>query len=121
MMTIKEFASRVGATESRIRYYEKAGILLPVARKDNGYREFRESDVAWMEFVFRLKATGMPISEVAAFARLRSAGEATVPARLRMLEKHEARILGAMEKQGRHLQAIQEKMKTYESMGKDLP
>ncbi len=41
-MNIGTLAKRSGLTPSRIRYYERAGILKTVQRKANGYRSYPE-------------------------------------------------------------------------------
>jgi DNA-binding transcriptional MerR regulator len=76
-MRIGEFAKRVGLTEYTIRYYEKAGVLQAAKRNGSGFRDFDESDLAWMEFVQRLKATGMPLEKIVRYAELRAAGDGT--------------------------------------------
>ncbi|KDF31469.1 hypothetical protein AE03_01330 [Klebsiella aerogenes MGH 77] len=41
-MNIGTLAKRSGLAPSRIRYYERAGILKTVQRKANGYRSYPE-------------------------------------------------------------------------------
>ena len=56
-MTIGAMAQRTGLTESKLRYYEKKG-LLQVARDGGGRRDYDEGDVEWVAFICRLKETG---------------------------------------------------------------
>jgi DNA-binding transcriptional MerR regulator len=114
-MRIGEFAKRVGLTEYTIRYYEKAGVLQPAKRNDSGFRDFDESDLAWMEFVQRLKATGMPLEEIVRYAELRALGDGTKAERLALLEEHERRIVRELDEQERHLGKIRDKIKSYKS------
>ncbi|UTC76757.1 MerR family transcriptional regulator [Treponema sp. OMZ 799] len=115
-MTIKEFASKLGVSDSALRYYERIGVLKPIRRRKNGYREFTETDIAWMEFVFRLKATGMPIAQIAEFAELREKGESTAPERLKMLQEHEKRLLAELETKTHSLAKIREKIEYYKKL-----
>lgn len=48
--------------------------------------------MAWIEFLPYLRATGMPIRKMQAFARLRSAGDPTLSERKKMLEQHLAEV-----------------------------
>ena len=51
-MTIGEMARRTGLTESKLRYYEKKG-LIHVARDGGGRRSYDEGDVEWVAFLDR--------------------------------------------------------------------
>ncbi|WP_125143434.1 MerR family DNA-binding transcriptional regulator [Clostridium transplantifaecale] len=43
-MTISEASSRIGITCDTLRYYEKIGLVEPVARLNGGRRSYSESD-----------------------------------------------------------------------------
>ena len=110
---IKEFAMIAGIAESAVRYYERIGILPTVGRLTNGYREFDDEDVQWMEFVTRLRKTGMPMAKIVEFSRLREQGATTLPERRVLLEDHEKRLVLEIESKTRHLQRIREKIELY--------
>ena len=44
-MRIAEAAKAVGCTQRAIKFYEEKGLLSPVARSENGYRDYTEEDV----------------------------------------------------------------------------
>ena len=77
-MRIGQVSKRVGLPISTLRYYERRGILRP-GRSPEGYRDYTEQDLAWIAFVQRLLATGMPLAQVQEYARLRHEGDSTVP------------------------------------------
>ena len=118
-MTTSEFATRLGLTDSALRYYERVGVLQPILRRSNGYREFRDADITWMQFVLRLKATGMPLSQIIEYARLREEGPATIRDRKALLQEHEGRIRAELEDRQTHLKKIQEKIDYYQSLEED--
>ncbi len=60
-MNIKELSEISGLTTHTLRYYEKIGLLKNIKRDSVGYRDYTENDAAWIEFIGRLKATGMSI------------------------------------------------------------
>jgi len=82
-----EAAERSGFSIDTLRYYEREGILPPVARTAGGRRVYSDDDVATLDFLRCLRDTGMPIE------RLRRYGElcrdaATIPERMALLRRH---------------------------------
>ncbi|MGF6317730.1 MerR family transcriptional regulator [Pseudomonas frederiksbergensis] len=86
--TIDQVAKRTGLTAYTLRYYERIGLLAPVARAAGGQRLYAPTDMAWLEFLLRLRTTHMTIGKMQAFAKLRSTGDSTVAERRQMLESH---------------------------------
>ena len=70
-LTVGEFAKQSGLTARAVRLYEKLGLLKSVARGENGYRYFRDSEVAVALRIGELRSLGFSLDEV---ARLLSAG-----------------------------------------------
>ncbi len=108
-----------GLSPHTLRYYEKIGLLLHVARKANGHRDYTEKDLAWIEFLKRLKETGMPIAEIKRFARLRSEGDRTLHERQQMLESHRQNVLAELERIHTNLTKISSKIVFYENLSAD--
>jgi DNA-binding transcriptional MerR regulator len=92
-LTITEVAKRTGLTAYTLRYYERIGLISSVARATGGQRRYAASDMDWLDFLLRLRATGMPIQGMQAFASLRSEGNATAAERREMLETHHAAVM----------------------------
>jgi len=114
-MSIGEAARRSGLSTHTLRYYERAGLLAPVARGLRGERRYAARDLEWIAFLQRLRATGMPIREMRRFAELRSGGRATVSARRALLAEHHRRVLATIEELGRNLAAIETKLTRLET------
>jgi DNA-binding transcriptional MerR regulator len=109
-LTIKEAAMRTGLSAHTLRYYERAGLIAPVARAPGGRRRYAVSDLDWIGFLLRLRATYMPIAQMRLFAKLRGVGQATVPDRRRMLELHLVEVQASitlMQQSARVLQKIE--------------
>ncbi len=87
-MKIGELAQRTGLSVDTLRYYERIGLLPRAARAASGHREYDASVLAWIDFLGRLKTTGMPIAGMLRYARLREGGPATADERRRLLETH---------------------------------
>eukprot|EP01042_Synura_sphagnicola_P015488 gene15489-19614_t len=57
LLTIAEVAKRTGLTAHTLRYYERAGLIAPVARAPGGQRRYAASDMEWIGFLLRLRET----------------------------------------------------------------
>jgi len=114
--TIEQVAKRTGLTAYTLRYYEKIGLLAPVARAAGGQRLYAPSDMAWLEFLLRLRTTHMSIGKMQAFAALRSAGDDTVPERREMLENHLIEVQAQMAAMQQAMTALQEKIAHYRAL-----
>ena len=82
-MKIGELARRSGLTGHTIRYYERIGLLPRAPRDRAGRRDYDAAILDWIEFLGRLKTTGMPIREMLVYARLRAEGASTAGATAR--------------------------------------
>jgi DNA-binding transcriptional MerR regulator len=91
-MKIGDLSARTGFSVDTIRYYERIGLLPKPARATSGHRDYDASAVTWLAFLDRLKTTGMPIREMAAYARLRAMGFVTEPERKALLQRHREKV-----------------------------
>ena len=114
-LTIGDLSRLCGVSAHTLRFYEAEGILLPAARAPNGHRRYRQDDVRWLEFVLRLKVTGMPLAEIRAYAELRLRGDGTLAARLEMLKRHRERLARQIDMLTQSSRALDEKIDIYRS------
>jgi DNA-binding transcriptional MerR regulator len=91
-MKIGELARRSGLTAHTIRYYERIGLLPYADRDRSSQRDYDASILTWIEFLGRLKTTGMPIREMLRYAALREQGAGTEPERRAQLERHREQV-----------------------------
>jgi len=115
-LSINEVAKRTGLTAYTLRYYERIGLIAPVARAGGGQRRYAASDMDWLGFLLRLRATGMPIQRMQEFARLRSQGNATASERREMLEHHLAEVLAQVQALQQSAQVLQAKIEHYQQV-----
>ena len=78
--TLREVSEQTGLSTHTLRYYERAGLLAPVARTDGGHRRYSERDIDSLLFLTKLRLTGMPIAGVRRYAEL--AGKENRPSTL---------------------------------------
>lgn len=116
ILTIQQMAQVTGLSAHTLRYYERAGLLPQhVGRNDaNGYRYYTQQDVTWIEFIKRLRATGMPIRDVRRYTELKHQGEDTIAARIQLLKQHRSRVEEHLNEVEQHLSAINAKIQHYE-------
>jgi MerR family transcriptional regulator, aldehyde-responsive regulator len=95
-MNIKDAATQSGLSIDTIRFYEKSGMLPAVPRDGRGWRRFDGGLVEWLKNLQRLRATGMPLRDVRAFAVLVHTSDAArlgaAEERLVILRRHAARL-----------------------------
>ena len=63
-MNIGELAKRTGLTNSRIRFYESAGLLKAVERRPNGYRTYPAEAVVILELITTAQKAGFSLDEI---------------------------------------------------------
>ena len=115
-MNIAAFAKRCGLSPHTLRYYERIGLLGSVARQANGHRTFGPRDVEWVEFLHRLRSTGMGISEMLRYADLRARGDGTLVERRQMLAQHADRLAADLREQQAHLRVVRQKIVIYQGL-----
>jgi aryl-alcohol dehydrogenase-like predicted oxidoreductase/DNA-binding transcriptional MerR regulator len=85
--TIGEAAARCGLTEHTLRWYERIGLLPEVGRSRAGQRSYTERDLYWLNFLSKLRLTGMPVADMIRYTDLVRAGSHTAPQRRALLEQ----------------------------------
>lgn len=86
-LTPQATAARAGVSLDTLRYYEREGLIGPVARTAGGHRAYDETDLFWIGLVTCLRDAGLGISELREFtALLRSQGNASD--RVAFLQEH---------------------------------
>ena len=91
-MKVGDLSRRTGLTAHTLRYYERIGLLPWASRGSSKQREYDGSILPWIEFVGRLRTTGMPIRDMVRYAALRSQGIASVAERETLLSRHREHV-----------------------------
>jgi len=114
--TIDEAAERTGLTKHTLRYYEREGLLPPIAKASSGHRRYSEDDIGWVKFLQLLRGTGMPIREAKEFVTLTWAGDQTIPQRVEVLTAYRVALVERMQQDVEHLEALNRKVEWYEGV-----
>ncbi|MET4654830.1 DNA-binding transcriptional MerR regulator [Exiguobacterium sp. PvP048] len=118
MYTISEISRLTETTAHTIRYYEKEGLLFPTRTK-SGVRRYDETQLTWLRFVLRLRASHMPIDQIREYVELFLASSETHDTsleRLRLLEAHQENVRRQLAELVRTEQMITEKIAVYEQL-----
>lgn len=116
-LSIAEAAEASGLSAYTLRYYEQIGLIAPIDRR-SGARRYSDADMRWLDFLVRLRATGMPMRDMQRYAKLLRQGnaDASLDERQAMLEGHAARLEADIRAQRETLQYIRKKIRGYEAM-----
>ena len=113
-LTIADAVRATGVSAYTLRYYERVGLIDGVERADSGHRRYNDEDLAWIEVLQCLRATGMPIRRILRYAELVRAGEGNEGDRLALLEEHRAAVRARLAEVRTHLAFIDRKIAIYE-------
>ena len=110
--SIGEFSKVTGVGIHTLRYYEHENLIIP-SRNASNRRRYSERDIAWIAFIKRLKATGMPIKEIKKYAELRAKGDVTLSERMEMLVQHRQSLNEQIRQLQEHEAMLDEKIAFY--------
>ena len=110
--SIGEFSKVTGLGIHTLRYYEHENLIIPL-RNSSNRRRYSEKDIAWIAFIKRLKATGMPIKEIKKYAVLRAKGDVTLSERMEMLIQHRKSLNEQIRQLQEHEAMLDEKIAFY--------
>ena len=117
-LSIAEAAEASGLSAYTLRYYEQIGLIAPIDRR-SGARRYNDADMRWLDFLVRLRATGMSMRDMQRYAqllRIGNASDASMAERQALLQAHAERLEAEIRAQRETLQYIRKKIRTYEEL-----
>ena len=84
-MRIAEISEKYGITQDTLRYYERIGLLPPIARTASGVRNYSDPDCARIEFIKCMRQAHVSIEALQTYMRLLDQGEETLSERKAIL------------------------------------
>jgi DNA-binding transcriptional MerR regulator len=115
-LTIQEVAEATGLSAHTLRYYERVGLIHPIGREENTHRRYTVEDVGWIDFLTKLRATGMSIKDMQMYAALQRRGDETLPERIEMLKSLRDKVETHIEELNEHLKLIYYKIEFYQKI-----
>ena len=74
-MNSKQVAETFDLSVDTLRYYERVGVIPPIARDENGYRNYQTNDLNWIFLAKSLRSAGLSIESLIEFAALAKLSE----------------------------------------------
>lgn len=111
--SIGEFSKLTGLGIHTLRYYEQENLIIPKRNAANR-RRYSDSDINWLDFIKRLKDTGMPIKEIKQYAELRAMGESSLCERMEMLINHRKALNIQILSLQEHMSKLDDKIAFYQ-------
>ena len=112
--TIGEMAKKLHVAPSKLRYYDKEGLLPFVERSKGGIRMFSEGDFEWLSIIECLKKTGMSIKDIRTFIGWCMEGDSTIEQRLELIERQRDAVILQMKQVQETLDTLNYKKWYYE-------
>lgn len=115
-MRIAEVARRFDITPDTLRYYERIGLLRPIARTESGVRDYSEADCGRIEFIRCMRGANVSIEALQEYMRLLDEGDGTVAARKAILEEQRALAERRIAEMQAGLDRLNHKIDNYDEM-----
>ena len=114
VITIKEVSQKYHVTQDALRYYERAGMIPPVARTAGGIRDYRDEDLAWVELALCMRSAGLSVEAISEYVRLSRLGDSTIKDRFALLQSQREILLEQQRQIAGTLDRLNYKISRYE-------
>ena len=104
-----------GLSIHTLRFYEQMGLIDPVARASNGHRRYTNGDIRRIEFIKKMRRTGMPLDELHHYLELHRQGDCTIGERQIMLLRQHERVQEQIDDLQEMLGFLEYKIQLFES------
>ncbi len=118
--SIGEMAETLTISVDAVRYYERIGLIEPPHRDSAGRRRYTDNDAVWLQFLVRMRATGMPIRMLQTYAAARALGADSIGQRKQILVQHRADVAARIAELSESLAVIDYKIDNYTRIEADL-
>ncbi len=119
-LTIQQVAQATGLSTHTLRYYERCDLIAPIHRASNGHRRYSVQDIRWIQFLTKLRVTGMLIRQIQQYATLLRQQPDAIQARRALLEAHRQTVVKHLKELQENLAAIDWKIQHYKEIEENL-
>ena len=113
-MTIREVSEKYHISQDTLRYYERIGLIPAVHRTAGGVRDYQETDLGWVEHTICMRSAGVSVEALIEYVRLYQQGDATIEARLHLLQEQEQLLQAQYQQIETTLKRLNYKISRYE-------
>jgi DNA-binding transcriptional MerR regulator len=114
LLTIQEVAAATGLSTHTLRYYERIGLIHSIDRAGSGHRRYSPDNLGWIDFLLKLRSTGMSVQEMQKYTQLQRAGDNTLPERLEMLKTLRNKVEVHIDELEKNLGVVRYKIEIYQ-------
>lgn len=118
--SIGEVAEALNVSVDTLRYYERVGLSDGPLRDSGGRRRYSAEETDWLQFLVRMRTTGMPIRLLQTYAAARKLGPSSAGQRRQILEQHRAEMAARIAELSTSLSVIDYKIDNYARVEADL-
>lgn len=93
----KEAAKITGLSTATLRYYEKENLLPPIKRNEQGYRDYSDADIEWINMIQCLRSANVPIQSIKKYIALLLQGSETLVERLSVVKEYRESLINELE------------------------
>jgi MerR family transcriptional regulator, aldehyde-responsive regulator len=111
--TILEVSKKVNMSAYTLRYYEQVGILPSIERDNHGNRSYKDTDIEWINLLYCLRKTGMPISMIKHYVDLFLKGNETIQNRRQIMLDQKRNIEQKITELYQYLEVVNKKVAYY--------
>lgn len=112
--SIGEVSKKTGLTVPTLRYYDKEGLIPNVNRKENGLRDFSDTDLGTIYIVTCIKGAGASLKEIKQYMDMCQLGDSTLLDRKMFFIEKKKDIEEQMRRLNEILATIEHKIQYYE-------
>jgi DNA-binding transcriptional MerR regulator len=113
-LRIGALSKATGRSIHAIRWYERQELIPGVERDRSGRRVYAPAHVGWLDFLARLRLSGMSIARMRGYAQLVMAGRRSLSERRNLLRDHRAALVDRLAALSAALEMIDRKIEHYE-------
>lgn len=115
-MTISEVSTKYKLTQDTLRYYERIGLIPPVGKNKSGFRDYKEEDCKWIEFIKCMRGAGLAIESLIEYVSLFQKGDETIEARKKLLIEQRMYLYTKLENIKKTIEKLDYKIERYEKV-----
>lgn len=110
----KKVAEMFGLSTDTLRYYEREGVIPPINRDENGYRNYTKGDLNWVFLAKSLRRAGLSVESIIEFATLSQMDGDVTKAQKQILQDQLQEIDAKLKEMNEVRDLLQYKIDTYD-------
>lgn len=119
-MTIAEVSKLHELSQDTLRYYERIGLIPPVARNASGHRDYQQEDLRWVQFIKCMRSSGISIEVLIEYVAMFQQGDETSAARLALLVSQREMLMEKLVIMQQTIDRLDHKIERYEQRLKPI-